>query len=305
MRIVSSKIKFEIDLVIMICIVVVLTSIYISLFIYEIFYAEINVSVFSALLFGAIILFSVYYLAIFGNLERYKKVRIFENNLSLSHLMSKEIIYFSEITNIELCGIKQINTLLQTIFQDVIEISTAKRNYYISIDSYSNSKEIQYELIDKLGLNQPIKIKEVTEVIGNLTAINKWKIFQFHFLLINIPVIFITFGICMLIKNFMIFPIIVILTLYLSSTYLNYLQFNDDFFVVRNNLKFWLKKTYKLNDIERIILLRNGQAPTKISVTLKDYTKCTYYISCVGMKNLKMMIDFMNKRGIIIEHNLY
>lgn len=307
MEILSSKIGFK-RAILPGYLLLMFNGMFLFLFIEKVINANsINESVLAGLIFGLIVIGIMDYFSIVYILYTYPKVKIFDDKMTINNYISKEVIDFSDVKSVDLCGSKSIKFFFYSFFADAIEIERLNgKKLFVFVDSYRNSQQIRLTLADRLKVSNlnDLVVKEISEELGELITINKWNIFVLHFWVF----MFLTFFLIMIgnIVPYSWIPYLFCLgTFYLGSLMVNYIQYNDKFIVIRNNLKPWYCKKYRIEDIVNVIFDSGGRAPRTMSITLKDFSKKIYVVEGVGVKNLTNLRSLLSKKGIEVNGIIY
>lgn len=78
----------------------------------------------------------------------------------------------------------------------------------------------------------------------------------------------------------------------------NYFGISDDYFVIKNHLKFWKKEFYNISDIEEAVLEYPSKSPMRLKLFFKDYTTRKHYAASLSEKNWKELKKDLIKSNI-------
>jgi hypothetical protein len=97
---------------------------------------------------------------------------------------------------------------------------------------------------------------------------------------------------------FLIFGTFSVVIIFLHSFLTNYLAVSDNYLLVKNQLLFWKKKSYRLNDILEIFLLESsGQLPRSLMIVTKDFKRKKIYASTLNDKDWLALRDKLVLNG--------
>jgi hypothetical protein len=214
-------------------------------------------------------------------------------------------IDLSEVKQLSLTGIKDIVLIFNVPTRvDAIEIKTSERSYFITIDNYVNINELQRALSKSFfnSKDNDFIIESISlKTFENFTVMNKWKMFNFHclliiaisfFLLILSNTVDIEFGIAL--------KTIALGLLCSSGYYCPYIIYNEHYIVIKNNLYWWRKKIIRFSDIIGYIHISGGKGPDALIITTKDFKKYSIISNSIGFDNLNELFRIGKKYGISI-----
>lgn len=276
-------------------------------FVMKLDFERINEDIVPQIIFGSVLVGIFDYFAIIYVIYAYPIITIYSEKIIINNFISKEEIDFADIKHINLKGEKVIKFIIHTIVTDAIMIECInEKKYYIIADSYRNIQQLRQFISMNFNntTQNDFKIDHISEDLGELISINKWSIFVMHYLiLILFSVTMIIFGSS--ISQSWIFYIISMISFLYSFRMVSYIQYNDNFIVIRNNIIPWHKKVFRLNDIVNVAFHSHRRGPRTMTIMLRDFTKEKYVVESVGIKNIHKLTTFMKQRDIEIDGYLY
>ena len=155
---------------------------------------------------------------------------------------------------------------------------------------------IQNNPIDKTMLKNPILFK------GNF-------LFSIHGALSIIIVLFIPIT-CLIDQQIDLSGIersapLLILLFMLNIRTLYYFGITEGELIVKNHLLFWIKKTYRLEDIRDIVLESSGKLPNRMRIIFKDYRTKKIYAGTLWDRDWRALKIALESSGVSVRDELY
>jgi hypothetical protein len=186
---------------------------------------------------------------------------------------------------------ENINKLKFTIEKIDGKVKTGDLNF----DELTTVKPRPKVVLDKLNPND-IRLEQFKEYKGNI------------FLNLN-SVVFFGFLIFTLIKfdvdKIGVFLIVNGMFYGLMGYQSNYFLLSDNYLQVRNYLWFWKRTTYRLTDINEVILETPGKLSDSARIVLKNYSTSLNPGGSLKNRNWIELMDDLEKKGIKVRDELY
>lgn len=181
---------------------------------------------------------------------------------------------------------------------------------YIFDDMYSNISKMKLFLDKKINNSNIASIHKVTiTLIDEHFNFYKGSFFWslrggtlIFFLCTALTSAFISFkthnvGVILITGMFIFFCIIFHRVFY-------YFGLNSDYFIIKNQMKFWKNDVYRIEDIKEIVFEKQGSAPHCLRLTLKDYTTKKYTASTLSERKWNQLKNNLRKLRIKVRNEL-
>jgi hypothetical protein len=219
------------------------------------------------------------------------------------------IYFWKDIEKIELTG-KQPFLFLTNREGVLLKFKGQKERVFLDAlygNSYQIKQFIQSEIIDKVDYD-PKKIIEANPLEIENDQFIKYKGLQFF----NFRAIFL-FGILIglvyasilkihSVGLLIFFVILGTLVFFGFSWFLYYFELSDQYFLVRNHDRFWVKEIYKLSDIREIVFEQEDRMPDCLRIITKDFKSELYPAASLRYKIWRKLKEDLEKKNIKVRN---
>ena len=262
-------------------------------------------------IFGLIVYF-IAYSFVKSYLKNSSKIEIDKEKI----IIQNKTYYWKNLQNIKLSGKKGFGFFK---FQmEAITINFENKTEYIFEDLYSNSWEIksfiQQIIIDKKDffetnsktINTKITDKEIEKEtfyqykgnpVFSFRGLMMWGLigaFLFMFIFVKAKI--------SLEDQLQAFIPITVIWFIINALFMNYFEMSKNYFVIKNHYFFWVKRIYKISDIEEIVFESQGKQPNSLKLVTKDFKRKLYPAGTLrDSKWLELKSEF-EKRNINVRN---
>jgi hypothetical protein len=263
-----------------------------------------NMSVFILALLGLVVAWLIY------NFRRHAHdIYIFHDRIRIG----ADEIEFHQIEHIELLGQADMRFLYTSNFFDSVNIKLKSGKTISFFDMhYRNNfllKQCLDQVFNKRKKFEPYVMQEVRREDVKLSDRKSYN--GYHLLSIfGLGFWFLHIYTAIMVVDYLngdfrnewfvdVMAIGVMLGMYWFFSYgLNYFQVTDEHLIIRNHVAFWYKKTYKLDDINKIHFGSESKMPTALILYTKDYKKRFFHADTLWKRHWKSLRDDLRSKKV-------
>lgn len=220
-----------------------------------------------------------------------------------------EIYFWKDLEKLELTGKRPF--LFLTEREGVILKFKGERERFFLDDMYANIPEIkkfiQFVIIDKVNYNGPEVIEPTAEEVTNqYFVVHKGNQFtNFHGILLWLIIGGLIYGSILNIEHwrmlifFALFASILVLRL---VWFLHYIELYDRYIRIRSHNLYWIKKLYRLSDIQEVVFEQPYKMPTCIRIITKDFESKSYPAATLWSKKWIQLKGDLEKKNIKVRN---
>lgn len=265
--------------------------------------------------------YSIYYL-----LSRLPRLTVDKSGLTFSTIFKTTKYQWNEVENIELTDIQIHKFLFLAVPEEAITFKFKDNSTLVFwAGNYRNISDLRVVLdrADKLLKDKTKSISSLdfvvnrqpysdtlvsftTDDIYNGNNLLTFEGFFFFgvlifvgFLISKKPVVYLTHYLAILVTSF-----VALVYYFIWSHQMHFFILTDKFLIIKNNVWFWRKHIYSLDNIREVVFTVRPAFPTSIKIITKDF-KGTAYSSKIKDKTWDLLIEKLLSKEVNVKTNAF